>query len=58
MKNEAIYEIVYLTPKGKPGRKQVRSSRIVKEAQRLHDAGYHGIQVSYYPLVEGVDPIL
>jgi len=58
MKNEAIYEIAYFTPKGKPGRKQVRQSRIVKEAQKLYDAGYHGIQVSYYPLIAGVNPII
>lgn len=57
MKNESIYEIAYFTPAGKSGRKQVRRSRLEAEAKKLYDRGYHGIQVSYYPLIEGVDPI-
>jgi len=52
MKNEAIYEIAYYTPKGKPGRKQVRQSRMVQEARKLHESGYHCIQISAYPLIE------
>ena len=50
MKNEAIYEIAYVTPTGRHGRKVVRQSKIVVTCQNLQDKGYYGIQVSYYPI--------
>lgn len=52
MKNEAIYEIAYVTPKGKHGLKQVRQSRITKEAEKLHAAGYREIRISVRPIFE------
>ena len=57
MKNEAIYEIAYVTPAGKHGRKQVPQSRIPKVCMDLQSRGYHQIRVSFYPLIPGVDPI-
>ena len=57
MKNEAVYEIAYVTPSGKHGRKQVPQSRIPKVCMDLQGRGYHQIRVSFYPLIPGVDPI-
>jgi len=53
MKNEAIYEIAYITPAGKAGRKQVRQSRIPATCASLQDRGYYEIRVSFHPLIPG-----
>lgn len=57
MKNEAVYEIAYITPSGKHGRKQVRQSRVSKTCMDLTTRGYYSIRVSFHPLIPGVDPI-
>ena len=58
MDNEAVYEIAYVTPSGKHGRKQARQSRVPKVCEALLQRGYHDVRVSFYPLIPGVDPIL
>ena len=50
MKKEAVYEIAYRTPTGKPGRKQARQSRIVATVENLRDRGYYDIHISSYPI--------
>ena len=50
MKNEAVYEIAYITPTGKHGRKQVRQSRISKTCMDLTTRGYYSIRVSFHPI--------
>lgn len=57
MKNEAVYEIAYVTPSGKHGRKQVRQSKVPHAAAQLAERGYYDIRVSFHPLIPGVDPI-
>jgi hypothetical protein len=58
MKNEAIYEIAYVTPSGKHGRKQARQSKVSKVCMDLQERGYYNIKVSFHPLIPGVDPIV
>lgn len=57
MESESVFEIAYVTPTGKHGRRQVYRSHVPSVCEQLERRGFRDIRVSTYPLIEGVDPI-
>lgn len=44
MEKELLFDVEYFTPTGKPGRKQVRQSRLAKVFMELREKGYYNIK--------------